>query len=441
VRPAPEFRERASRALWLGVVNMISELAQNETAVPELFVARQPIFLADRKLVAYELLFRGSAANVFPSGVDPDKASIDIIAHAVGVFGLDTLVGPHLHAYINVTRRVMMEALYACLPQERFVLELLETLQPDADLLAACAAAKQAGYGLALDDFAGQASLADFLPHVDVVKVDFRAAPIETRRSIAQRFAGTGVRLLAEKVETDAEVQEATKLGYTHFQGFFFCKPEMVRRQDVPVSKLVYLQFLTELNRPSLDFARMERVIKQDVALSLKLLRYLKSAAFGWRADITSIRHALSLLGERPFRRWASVLAMAVLSSDRPAELLALSLTRARFCELLAPEIGMSSRALDLFLVGLFSLMDAVMQRPLSELLGEVSLSKELVEALLPGTEENRMRQALDLAVAYERAHWIKVDRACAQLGALPERLPKIYSDALSWASDAAKGI
>ena len=418
---------------------MISELGQNETVVPELFVARQPILLADRKLAGYELLFRASAANVFPSGVDPDKASIDIIAHAVGVFGLDTLVGPHLSAYINVTRRVMVEALYACLPQGRFVLELLESLEPDAELLAACSAAKQAGYGLALDDFADQPTLAAFLPHVDMVKVDFRAAPVDVRRRIAERFAGTGVRLLAEKVETEAELHEASQLGYTHFQGFFFCKPEMVRRQDVPVSKLVYLQFLSELNRPNLDFTRMERVIKQDVALSLKLLRYLKSAAFGWRTDITSIKHALSLLGERPFRRWASVLALAVLSSDRPAELLALSLTRARFCELLAPEIGLSARALDLFLVGLFSLMDAVMQRPLAELLGEVSLPPELVEALLPGSEANRMRQVLDLVVAYERAHWVKVDRACAQLGALPERLPKLYADALGWAGDAAK--
>jgi EAL and modified HD-GYP domain-containing signal transduction protein len=117
---------------------MISELAQNETTVPELFVARQPIFVGNRKLVAYELLFRGSAANVFPAGVDPDRASIDIIAHAIGVFGLDTLVGPHLNAYINVTRRVMLEALYACLPQGRFVLELLENLRPDAELIEAC---------------------------------------------------------------------------------------------------------------------------------------------------------------------------------------------------------------------------------------------------------------------------------------------------------------
>lgn len=406
--------------------------------VPELFVARQPIFLADRKLAAYELLFRASAANVFPAGVDPDKASIDIIAHAIGVFGLDTLVGPHLNAYINVTRRVMMEALYACLPQGRFVLELLENLSPDAELLAACSAAKHAGYGLALDDFADQPELAGFLEHVDVIKVDFRLAKPEIRERIAQRFAGTAMRLLAEKVETEAELREASALGYTHFQGFFFCKPEMVRRQDVPVSKLVYLQFLSELNRPSLDFTRMERVIKQDVALSLKLLRYLKSAAFGWRADITSIKHALGLLGERPFRRWASVLAMAVLASDRPAELLALSLARARFCETLASEIGLSNRALDLFLVGLFSLMDAVVQRPLPELLSEVSLSGDLIDALTPGGKTNRMRQALELVVAYERAQWSDVDKACLQLGAAPERLGQLYNDAVAWASDAA---
>jgi c-di-GMP-related signal transduction protein len=410
------------------------------TSASELFVARQPIFLLDRKLAAYELLFRASAANVFPVGIDPDKASIDIIANAVGVFGLDALVGPQLTAYINVTRRVMVEALYACLPQGRFVLELLESLQPDGELIAACQTARAAGYGLAIDDYTDQPALLGFLPHMDVIKVDFRLASVETRRSIAQRFAGTGVRLLAEKVETEAEVKEASSLGYTHFQGFFFCKPEMVSRHDVPVSKLVYLQFLSELNKPALDFARLEQVIKQDVGLSIKLLRYLKSAAFGWRTEITSIKHALGLLGERPFRRWASVLVVATLASDRPAELLQLSLARARFCEHLGPEINMSARALDLFLVGLFSLMDAVVQRPLPELLTELALPADLIDALTPDAKPNRMRLALDLAIAYERAEWWNVDSACLQLGAAPDRLPKIYGDALTWAASAIQG-
>jgi len=420
-----------------GLELMSAEVSASAAVAPELFVARQPIFLGDRKLAAYELLFRSGAANVFPVGVDPDKASIDMIAQAVSVFGLDALVGPEVPAYINVTRRVMVEALYACLPPGRFVLELLETLRPDGETLAACQTARQAGYGLALDDFSGQTELTHFLPHVDVLKVDFRLASPDTRREIAQRYGGGALRLLAEKVETEAELQAARALGYTHFQGFFFCKPEMVSRHDVPVSKLVYMQFLSELNRPSLDFTRLEQVIKQDVALSLKLLRYLKAAAFGWRSEITSIKHALGLLGERAFRRWASVLALSALSCDRPLELLSTCLVRARFCELLAPEIGLRGRELDLFLVGLFSLMDAVVQRPLPELLREVSLSKELSVALTPDSGVSKMRDALELVIAYERAEWAAVDRKWKALAtsASGEGLPQLYQSAVSWAA------
>ena len=419
---------------------MSAEVSASATVSPELFVARQPIFLGDRSLAAYELLFRSGAANVFPVGVDPDQASIDVIAQAVGVFGLGALVGPDVPAYINVTRCAMVEGLYACLPPGRFVLELLETLRPDADTLAACGTARQAGFGLALDDFCGQSELAHFVPHVDVLKVDFRLASAETRRDIAQRYADSGLRLLAEKVETEAELHMARALGYTHFQGFFFCKPEMVSRHDIPASKLVYMQFLSELNRPSLDFTRLEQVIKQDVALSIKLLRYLKAAAFGWRSEITSIKHALGLLGERAFRRWASVLALSALSSDRPLELLSMSLLRARFCELLAPEVGLRGRELDLFLVGLFSLMDAVVQRPLPELLREVALPKDLVAALTPGAADSSMCGALELVVAYERADWATVDRKWQALAKGPssEGLPQLYQRALSWAASNA---
>src|SRR5262249_556531 len=222
-----------------------------------------------------------------------------------------------------------------CLPPGRFVLELLETLRPDAETMAACVEAKRAGYGLALDDFVGQAELTEFLPNVDVLKVDFRQADAGKRRELAERFKSRGLKLLAEKIETEADFAAACALGFTQFQGFFFCKPEMVSRRDIPMSKLVHMQFLSELNGPAIDFVRMEQVIKQDVGLSVKLLRYLKAAAFGWRSEITSIRHALALLGERAFRRWASVLVLAELSADRPAELLTTCLVRARFCELL----------------------------------------------------------------------------------------------------------
>jgi c-di-GMP-related signal transduction protein len=408
---------------------------QRVSAPIELFVARQPIFERDKTLAGYELLFRTGAGNFFPAGVDPDTASKEIIGQTLSVFGLDALVGDKL-AYVNVTRRILLEGTYAFLPPGRLVLELLENLRPDPETLAACQAAKNAGYAIALDDFSGQPELDAFIPLCDVIKVDFRVAGPDKRREIAERYADSPVRLLAEKVETIEDFSEALALGYTYYQGYFFCRPEVLSRHDIPVSKLVYLQFLSEINRPALDFRRLEQVIKQDVALSVKLLRYLKAAAFGFRGEITSIKHGLALLGERPFRRWASVLAMAQLSSDRPAELLSTCLVRARFCEQLARDVGFAARELDLFVVGLFSLMDAVVGRPLRELLSDVALPGDLTEALLPTGKPSRLGDVLELVVAYERADWLAVEFGSNKLGLVDSirTLPRYYQDALSWA-------
>lgn len=419
---------------------MYAASSDPQTSVPvEQFVARQPIFDQDRKLVAYELLFRSGSANVFPANVDLDRASKEMIGQTIGVFGLDALVGDKL-AYLNVTRRVLLDGTYTFLPPERLVLELIESLRPEPDVLAACRAAKAAGYAIALDDFSGQPELAAFLELCDVVKVDWRATDDSMRRSIARHHAGSNVRLLAENIESDADFEFARQLGFSHFQGFFFCRPEMLSRQDIPTSKLVYLQFLSQLNRPTLDFKRIEQLIKQDVGLSVKFLRFLKSAAFGFRGDFTSIKQALALLGERPFRRWASVLAVAALSADRPGELLSTCLLRGRFCELLARELGMGGRELDLFAVGLFSLMDAVVGRPLPELLKDVAMPSDLVEALLPRGKANRIGDTLALVIAYERADWQQVDEITKRLGLADSilKLPRCYQDALSWAASTA---
>jgi EAL and modified HD-GYP domain-containing signal transduction protein len=351
------------------------------------------------------------------------------------VFGLDVLLGAH-QAFINVTKRVLVDGLYTCMPQDRVVFELLETLRPDPETLRACEQAKAAGYTLALDDFVGQPELRPFLPYVDVLKVDLRVATPAVVRKTADEFRASRFRLIAEKVETSADFDNARQLGFSHFQGYFFCRPEIVSRKEIPSAKLIYMQFLRELTRPSLDYRKLEQVIKLDVALSVKLLRYLNAASFGWRREVTSLQQALTLLGEQPFRRWASLLVMAELSADGSRELLTTCLVRGRFCELLASGAGLPGRELDLFLMGLLSLMDALVGRPLAELIGGLSLPPDISAALIGSDPPGPPGSVLRLVIAYERGQWDEVDALAATLGLPTENeLPVLYRDAVAWAT------
>jgi c-di-GMP-related signal transduction protein len=408
--------------------------AESDQIAP-VFVARQPILDSQRNVIAYELLFRAGADQAFPPNADPDRASAQVMLNAISVFGLDVLLGTQ-QAFINVTKRVLVDGLYTCMPQARVVFELLETLRPDPETLRACAQAKAAGYTLALDDFVGQPELRAFLPYVDLLKIDLRVATGTMLRALADEFRGSSFKLVAEKVETSEDFDNARQLGFSHFQGYFFCRPEIVSRKELPSSKLIYLEFLRELTRPSLDYRRLEQVIKLDVALSVKLLRYLNAASFGWRHEVKSLQQALTMLGEQPFRRWASLLAMAELSADGSRELLTTCLVRARFCELLADGAGLAGRELDLFLMGLLSLVDALVGRPLVELIDGLSLPSDISAALLDGDRHSSPGSVLRLVTAYERGRWDEVDTLAATLGLPTENeLPGLYRDAVAWAT------
>jgi c-di-GMP-related signal transduction protein len=413
---------------------MVHTDAESDPIAP-LFVARQPILDSQRTVIAYELLFRAGPDQAFPANADPDRASAQVMLNAISVFGLDVLLGTRL-AFINVTKRVLVDGLYACMPQARVVFELLETLRPDPETLRACEQAKAAGYTLALDDFVGQPELRAFLPYVDLLKIDLRLATGELLRKTADEFRASAFKLVAEKVETRDDFENACQLGFSYFQGYFFCRPEIVSRKEIPSSKLIYLEFLRELTRPSLNYRRLEQVIKLDVALSVKLLRYLNAASFAWRHEVTSLQQALTMLGEQPFRRWASLLAMAELSADGSRELLTTCLVRGRFCELLGSGAGLPGRELDLFLMGLLSLVDALVGRPLDELIGGLSLPADIAAALIGGDPPGRPGSVLRLVIAYERGQWDDVDTLAATLGLRTENeLPVLYREAVAWAT------
>jgi len=395
----------------------------------DIFVARQPILDRKRCLVAYELLFRGGPENLFPDA-DGDLASSSVIGGALFSFGLDALVG-HRRAFVNVTEHVLVEELWTLLPRERVVLELLETVEPNADVIEACRAARAAGYALALDDFVMRPDYEPLIELADIVKVDFLATPSRERRLLAKTFGARGIELLAEKVETEEDVAEGIALGYGYFQGFFFERPEMVARSEIPVSKMNSLRLLRFLSEPEIDLDRVEQVIKQEVALSVRLLRFLNTAVFSWREPVRSIKQALLLVGEQRIRKIASLLVVATLADDGCSAAAQLSLQRAHWCETLAPHCGLGDRELDAFLTGLLSLVDRMLGRPLAELLGELGPPADVEAALLRG--EGALGALLQLAKAWERADWDRVARLAASLGIPEDALPSAYAEASEW--------
>jgi c-di-GMP-related signal transduction protein len=398
----------------------------------QVFVARQPIFDARQRVVAYELLFRSGLENCFPR-VDGDMASSRVIRDALAVFGLKALAGDK-KVYVNVSRRVLCDGLYSVLPAKQTVVELLETVEADDETVAAVRSARGAGYEVALDDYVPRPALDRLVRLANVLKVDFLVTvTTDERRRVRDRHRNEKVTLLAEKVETSAAFGEAVKLGYSLFQGYFFQHPEIVSREDIPASKLTYVRFLKELSAPELDWSAIERAIKHDVSLSVKLLRFLNSAAFGWRSRVTTLKNALVMLGERPFRKWASLIAVVGMTDDRPPELALTCLGRARLAEQLCPLVGLAGRELDAFLVGLFSSLDAMVGRPLPELLAEISVSPEIDAALLGG--DSPLGKLRLLVMAYERGAWNEVTALATSLRLPEDRLPEPYRLAIEWAA------
>src|SRR5471032_278814 len=370
----------------------------------DLFVARQPIFDLNLKVVAYELLFRNSPLNSFPN-VNGDNASAQTIHRALNVFGLEALAG-NRRLFFNVTRQVLLGGLMHSLPPALTTVEILESVVPDAEVVAACRALKKAGFALALDDFIFSPGYEPLIELADIIKVDFLQTLSAERAAVVSRHARPGCQFLAEKIESSEEQADAIGCGYSLLQGYFFARPQMLSAREIPTLKVNYLRLLQLVNDPDFDAGRLQEVIKQDVSLSVKLLTYLNSAMFGWYQRVTSIQQALVLLGERPFRKWVAVLAVAGLGGDLPHEVVVMSLVRARFCEQLAASGRQSFNELDLFLLGMLSLLDVMTGRPIAEMIAQLRISEQLRAALL--SRAGPMGMLLDTVQAFERADWDK---------------------------------
>lgn len=398
--------------------------------MPEL-VARQPIFTRGESVYGYELLFRSSLDNLF-DGKDGEAASRAVADHLI-TLGQSLTCGRQ--AFINCTAQFLLRGFVKLLPPGNTVVEILETVEPDPEVVCECRKLKQAGYQIALDDYVVQTRLDPFLELADIVKVDFIQTPLTIRKNLIGELAPRGVHMLAEKVETRQEFEEALDAGYDYFQGHFFSRPQIVEGRRLSVSKVNALQILKVVCEPSADLIELEHAITHHLPVCYKLLRYVNSPFLGLRCEVRSVRHALALMGQDEVRRWVSLAVTLSIAEDRPPELITTALVRARSCELLASQLHRHGSRLDAstaFLLGMFSVMDALLGQPLNEILDQVALPSDVREALRGNA--SGLRDLYELVYAYEQGNWMVVSSCLEKLQIEEMLLPVVYFEAVDWA-------
>lgn len=400
----------------------------------KIFVARQPIFDREKHIYGYELLFRHGLENFFDASLfDHDYASSKVILDSYLLFDLKDLTRG-TRAFLNLTEKVLLHEGVLALSPDDIIVELLETVEPTPHVVEACRRLKDKGYTLALDDFEYDPRYQPLIELADIIKVDFLATTGDERLNVITQSNDSSIKFLAEKVENNDEYTQGMEMGYSYFQGYYFSKPTIVSGKDVPSYKVNLLQILKELQQPVIKIPRLELIIARDVSLSYKLLKFINSAAFGFVNDIRSIKHALNLLGILEFKKWMSLVLLSQMGSDKPNELLINSLIRAKFCELTAENIGQKNNAQDFFLMGLLSLIDAFLDRPLAPILDELPISGDIKDAIQGA--DTTLGRVLKVILNYEQSRWNTVSELAQSLKTEEHGILENYFTSIKWANE-----
>ena len=398
-------------------------------------LARQPIFDGKMKVVAYELLCRDTNENraIFD---DPDQASSQVMLRAFTDLSIEDVVGKH-RAFINFTRK-LLDTNPPFSPKQ-LVIEVLEDVAVDDGLIERLKALRAEGYTIALDDFELSEQTLPLVELADIIKLDVLSLSEGQLQETVSFLKQYDLTLLAEKVETYEMLEHCKALGFELFQGYFLSRPKLITGRKVTENRQAILQLLAQLNDTNTEVEEIEQLIARDPVLSYKLLRLINSAAFNLVTQIDSLRQAITLLGLLQIRSWVTLLAMSNIEG-KPQELANISMTRARFCQLLGQTLTGSRRADSHFTVGLLSLLDAFMDTPMDELLAKISLNQDLVTALL--TLEGPEGKALKIAMTYERGDWDNIDWDYLSAHKVDASdIAKMYTDSLSWTAEAMENL
>jgi c-di-GMP-related signal transduction protein len=409
------------------------EKAPQSLALPgQRYVARQAILDRAQNVFGYEILFRNGVENFF--NADPELAARSTLDSSL-LFGITTLCD-NRRAFVNCTREVLFKDLITLLPPSQAVAEILETVEPEDRVIAACKRLKAAGYLIALDDFAPNDPRIPLCEFADIIKVDVRATRPEERAAMIRRFATPKCKMLAEKLETPHEFQQARDMGFTYFQGYFFCRPELVIGRELPASRVHYVRLLEMVSRAEIDMVELEGLLKQEASISYRLLRYLNSPVFGLSLEVKSIRHAMAILGEREMRRWIRLIVTVGAAEQTCSELILMGLARARFCELLSKHVQSDG---DLFLMGLLSVMDAILEVSVEVLLEQIPVEREIKAALLG--QKSTLQPLYKLMLAHESGRWAESSEIARSLKLSDEEVATNWFQALQWAQEATTGV
>jgi c-di-GMP-related signal transduction protein len=397
------------------------------------YVARQPILTADEKVFGYELLFRDGSNDYF-DGTDPEAASRGTLNTSL-TMGLDVLCDGR-RAFINCTREMMLKDYMTLLPPNQAGIEILPSVPADDLVIAACERMKAAGYIIAIDDFSSGDAREALIPFADILKVNMDSTPINDISALAKRYGSKTCRILAAKVETRDQFTAAKDCGCVYFQGYFFRRPELMQAREIPANQVNYLRLLKAISQQEFDPREIEGVLKAEASLTYRLLRYLNSPAFGFVKEIHSVRHGLAMLGEREIRRWVRLAATLVAGQNKTSDLVLSALVRARFCELLASKVPHGDS--DLFLAGLLSLMDGILQVPMGLVLEGIAVDGETKAVLLE--KESCLTPVFQLMRAQENGNWEQVNTLATRLKLPPNFIIEAHWEAMQWARTMTSG-
>ncbi|MEI8657722.1 MULTISPECIES: EAL and HDOD domain-containing protein [Vibrio] len=401
------------------------------------YVARQPILNSKRHTLGYELLFRDGEQNSFPQHVDADRATYRLIVENFLSIGINPAID-NSRCFINFPYNSLIRRLPLTLPKQKIVIEVLETCRPTDELLEAIIELNNEGYLIALDDFVYSPEWERFLPYVQIIKLDIMAMGIDAACAMVKKqlARGSRKRYLAERVETEDEFRAAREAGFRFFQGYFFSKPEIIKQRYVSPKHIVAMQLFQEVCKPHVDFVRVEKLVAKDVALSYKLLCFVNSITERIEVPISSFRQALVYLGQDRLKIFVSLAVASYISNHKPKELYNLSLQRAQFCQLTATRRKFDEHKDQAFLIGLFSVLDAMLDISLDVIVEQLPLTESVKEAL--NKRLGPFGELLNLEECFEKADWQGVQDYCELLGLSYEDVARDLNEAQRWSQETS---